>query len=104
MENGGTRNRIDNISSFEEFCKQKKGVIVINNQHDNLCLARSLVVAIAYNKKEDSEEARKNYKLTCDSQRNYQLQEARQLRLDARVNLNNGGGCRRTTIISSILI
>lgn len=44
-----------------------------------------------FHKKEDSEEARKNYKLICDSRRNYQLQEARQLCRDAGVNLNNGG-------------
>lgn len=88
----GKRGRINYISPFADFCKQKKGIIAIQNNDDNLCLARALVVAIAFSKKDDGEEERKHFKRICRVDRNFQRDEAERLCREADVDLRTGGG------------
>lgn len=61
MENEGRKGRHDIVSSFEDVCKNKRGIVVLKNDEDNLCLARALVVALAFIQKMDVGEREKLY-------------------------------------------
>ncbi|KAK4882861.1 hypothetical protein RN001_006180 [Aquatica leii] len=79
---GKTRQRMTGVT-FEEFCRRKPGIIPINNL-DNLCLARALVVAIAWRENDpDFLFMKKGYSV--------QAQKAHQLCQNAGVDLSNGG-------------
>lgn len=94
---GGIRNkRIDYTSNFNAFCNSKKSILSITND-DNLCLARLLVVAIAFIKKDDSPAATAYFKAVRQCRNNQrelrQTYEAQSLCRQANVDLAaNGGG------------
>ncbi|KAK4877635.1 hypothetical protein RN001_010141 [Aquatica leii] len=47
---GASRDRMAGVS-YEEFCRRKRGIIVVENS-DTLCLARALVLAMAWTSKD----------------------------------------------------
>ncbi|KAK4882043.1 hypothetical protein RN001_005362 [Aquatica leii] len=80
---GASRDRMTGVS-YEEFCRRKRGILVVEND-DTLCLARALVLAIAWKAKDPL-----LYSLQLAG--NLQTkQRAEDLCRAAEVNLNNGG-------------
>ncbi|XP_054272648.1 uncharacterized protein LOC128992928 [Macrosteles quadrilineatus] len=73
-------------NTFEEECKARKGIVVINNK-DNLCLPRALVVAIAKVTNDP------DYNLIRKDRRQRQTDRAQELIRRARVEMpKNGAG------------
>ncbi|XP_031338609.1 uncharacterized protein LOC116167396 [Photinus pyralis] len=81
--NGGPSRLKMTGTTFNEFCRRKRGIIQINNA-DNLCLARALVVSIAIVDNDPRVRSFKN---------GHPIVELRALELctDAVVDLSNGG-------------
>ena len=53
---------------FEKWMNRKRCFVKIKNR-DNLCCARALAVALAHNKKGDSQEAARYYRQICRSEK-----------------------------------
>lgn len=65
MENGCRRVRTDRVSTFDELCRKISSIIVIQNE-DNLCLARTIVVSMAYSNKDQNRDKAKDFKRIKD--------------------------------------
>ncbi|KAG8233073.1 hypothetical protein J437_LFUL013073 [Ladona fulva] len=83
---GGGRFTRPNMLSFSDFCRRKRSIICINNS-DNLCLARSIVVAMSLHSDDDSTKKR----VQRDSGL-VQTSRAQALCAKYDVDLTNGGG------------
>ncbi|KAG8235182.1 hypothetical protein J437_LFUL015488 [Ladona fulva] len=77
-----------NILNFNDFCRKKRSIITVNN-NDNLCLARSIVVAMSLRSGDDDDAAKK--RVQCDTGL-VQTTRANALCVKHGVDLTNGGG------------
>ncbi|KAK4880381.1 hypothetical protein RN001_008527 [Aquatica leii] len=80
---GYGRQRLTGVS-FEEFCRRRHGILTVENA-DTLCLARALVLAVAWKRNDSDLPVLKN-KLYSECTR-----RAVSLCTNAKVNLSNGG-------------
>ncbi|KAF4529216.1 hypothetical protein B566_EDAN017670 [Ephemera danica] len=77
--------RTNAASNFEEICRRKNSVVVINNINDKLCLLRAVCVCLS--KLNDTEEV---YNHVRDSRRAEQYMRALKLSANAKLDLRNG--------------
>ena len=76
---GGTGIPLHKFSSTQAMAKTKRSLVIINNDRDNMCLARAIVVGQCHVNKDDTDEWKKRWNLMRQSKKSLQTTEAMEL-------------------------